>query len=100
MSAPALRRVRWTSKAINRLRFIGNFKAKDNRPAAVAVITRMRYASLVLADQPEMGRVGRIDGTRELMFSDLPYSLAYRVTDEGVDILAVVPTGRQWPLAL
>ncbi len=93
-------RVRWTEKAIERLRFIGRFKAKDDPAAAAAIITRMRYAALVLGDEPEMGRKGRIPGTRELLFSDLPYSLAYRITELGIDILAIVPIERRWPLVL
>lgn len=92
--------VRWTEKAIKRLQFICGIKAKDDPAAAAAVVTRMRYAALVLADQPEMGRQGRVSGTRELLFSDLPYSLAYSINEWGIDIIAVVPLGRKWPLAL
>lgn len=91
-------RVRWTEKAIGRLKFINDFKSRQDPGAARAMLTRMRYAALVLAEQPEMGRHGRIAGTRELHFSDLPFSLAYRVTEWGIDILTVVPTERRWPL--
>ncbi len=91
-------RVRWTDKAIGRLKFINTFKARQDPAAARALITRVRYAALVLADQPEMGRLGRVSGTRELHFSDLPFSLAYRVTEWGIDILTVVPTERRWPI--
>lgn len=93
-------RVRWTERAIKRLQFISGIKSKDDPASAAAVLTRMRYAALVLADQPEMGRQGRVSGTRELLFSDLPYSLAYSINEWGIDILAVVPTARRWPLAL
>lgn len=91
-------RVRWTDRAMNRLEFISNFKSRQDPAAARAMITRVRYAALVLAEQPEMGRQGRVTGTRELFFSDLPLSLAYRVTEWGIDILTVVPTERRWPL--
>lgn len=91
-------RVRWTDKALSRLKFISNFKSRKDPAAARAMITRVRYAALVLAEQPEMGRQGRVNGTRELHFSDLPFSLAYRVTEWGIDILTVVPTERRWPL--
>jgi toxin ParE1/3/4 len=42
------------------------------------------------------GRKGSARGTRELVFADLPYVVAYRVTDE-VEILAVIHTARDWP---
>lgn len=93
-------RIRWTDKAIKRLQFINEFKTKQDPGSAAAVLNRVRYAALVLADEPEMGRQGRVTGTRELHFSDFPFSLAYRVNEWGVDIIAVVPTERQWPLAL
>lgn len=43
-----------------------------------------------------MGRVGRAVGTRDLVFPDLPYIVAYRVTDK-VEVLAVVHMAREWP---
>ena len=93
-------RVRWTEKALKRLRFIGNFKSKESRASAAALITRVRHAALTLAEQPEIGKAGRIATTRELAFPDLPYSLAYQITPEGIDILALIPTARQWPLVM
>lgn len=93
-------RIRWTDRAISRLRFINEFKARQDPDSAASLIYRLRHAALTLADQPEIGNTGRISGTRELHFSDMPYSLAYRVTEWGVDIVAVVPTERKWPLAL
>jgi toxin ParE1/3/4 len=45
-----------------------------------------------------MGPVGRVRNTRELVFSNLPYIVVYRLSD-AVDILAVVHTARKWPKA-
>ena len=38
---------------------------------------------------PHRGRVGREDGTRELLFSPLPYVAVYRVTALTVDVLRI-----------
>jgi plasmid stabilization system protein ParE len=44
-----------------------------------------------------MGRRGHLEGTRELVIPKLPYYAAYRVTENAVEILAVIHTARQWP---
>jgi toxin ParE1/3/4 len=44
-----------------------------------------------------MGRPGRVPGTRELVVSDTPFILPYRVRDSAVEILAVFHGARQWP---
>jgi toxin ParE1/3/4 len=44
-----------------------------------------------------MGRVGRIEGTRELVVSGLPYILPYRIVDDVVQIASVIYTSRKWP---
>jgi len=44
---------------------------------------------LSLRTSPRRGRVGREEGTRELVVSRLPYIVAYRVRDEAVEILHI-----------
>lgn len=40
-----------------------------------------------LVDNPHMGRLGRVKGTRELVVSGMPYVIAYRVETDAVVIL-------------
>jgi len=94
------RTIRWTRLALKRLDHIGAFIAQDNREAAVRVITRIVTAVDALADQPAMGRAGRIKTTRELVLTDIPYIIAYRVTGSHVDILTVMHAAQQLPEAL
>jgi toxin ParE1/3/4 len=42
-----------------------------------------------LADFPHLGRVGRRQGTRELVFTPLPYIVVYRVKKDAVQILRI-----------
>jgi plasmid stabilization system protein ParE len=44
---------------------------------------------------PEMGRRGRVPGTRELVVR--PFIVAYRVDNEMVELLAIIHTARRWP---
>ena len=54
----------------------------------------------LLSDVPEMGRAGRIPGTRELVIPRLPYILVYRLTTSTVDILTILHASQRWPKEL
>ena len=45
---------------------------------------------------PEMGRFGKIPGTREI-FPHESYRLVYEVEDNTIWILTLIHTSRQWP---
>ncbi len=66
-------RLRWTHSASRDLELIEEHISRDNPGAAVdAVLEIIRQAEL-LTDYPDMGRVGRVEGTRELVIVGLPY---------------------------
>ena len=50
-----------------------------------------------LATFPEMGRRGRVGGTRELVIPSQPYIVAYRIQGQTIHILAVLHGARKWP---
>ena len=72
------------------------FIAMDNPSAAARVADRIRSAVPELANQPGMGRPGRIPGTRERVLLDIPYIIAYRVEGNSVVILRVLHSSRKW----
>ncbi len=90
-------RIRWQDDAINDLIQVRRFIAMDNPAAAVRVADRIRSAVPELADQPGMGRPGRVPGTRELVLVNIPCIIAYRVEGNSVVILRVLHTSRKWP---
>jgi len=53
--------------------------------------------TLRLASTPLAGRPGRVENTRELVMTKLPFIVAYQVTPSAVEILAVIHTARLWP---
>lgn len=97
MTAPTLR---WTRRAIRRLDQIGAYIAKDNPDAAAQIVTRIVLAVDNLASYPSMGRPGRIKGTREYAFADIPYVIAYRLQSGVVEIITVIHGAQKWPLEL
>jgi addiction module RelE/StbE family toxin len=90
-------RLVWTEPAIQDLIVARAFIAQDNPSAADRQIERVVAAVANLIIVPEMGRVGRCLGTRELAISRTPYIVAYRVGRETIDILRVMHERRRWP---
>ncbi len=87
----------WRRMALDDLEAARRYVAEHN-PGAVA---RVRSAILTsigrLADHPNLGRPGRVDGSRELVIPRTPYIVAYAVLDELVMILSVMHSARKWP---
>jgi toxin ParE1/3/4 len=46
---------------------------------------------------PEIGRTGRVEGTRELVISGTPFIAAYKVEQQKVEILRVLHESQMWP---
>lgn len=90
-------RIRWLERASRDLYQVEAYIAEDDPRAAVRVVLRIIEAVTRLEDNPGMGRAGRIDGTRELVVSDTPFIVPYRVKGEWVEILRVFHQARKWP---
>lgn len=71
--------------------------ASDDSKAARLVVERVVGAVAMLADQPGLGRPGRVPGTRELIVKKTRYIVPYRVRGETVEILRVFHTSRRLP---
>ena len=91
------RRVRWLRGALRNLDQGAGYIAQDNPKAAAKLVCHLRDSALLPGGQPNLGRPGRIPGTRELVLSNIPYILPYRVRNDTVEILRVFHTARQWP---
>jgi plasmid stabilization system protein ParE len=71
-----------------------------NPTAAIAVVERIEVALASLAAYPTLGRKGRVPGTRELVVTETPFIVPYRVTSSRIEILAVIHGARRWPESL
>jgi toxin ParE1/3/4 len=90
-------RLRWTAPALRDLEEIGDYIARDNTAAAARLVTDILDRTDLLAKHPHIGRPGRVPGTRELVVTDTPYIVPYRVCGDVVQILAVLHGARRWP---
>jgi toxin ParE1/3/4 len=86
----------WTASAFADRLAIYDYIEAENPRAAVALDERFAQAADRLREHPEMGRPGRIPGTRELVVHRR-YLVVSELAGDTVYILAVVHTARQWP---
>lgn len=71
---------------------------KDRHPQYRQPTIRKLYEAIrSLKDWPYRGRLGREDGTRELLFPPLPYIAVYRVKDEGIEVLRIYHAAQDRP---
>jgi toxin ParE1/3/4 len=90
--------VLWSPQAIEDLISVRAFLEAESPAAAPRVVGRILDAvENLLADNPQMGRPGRVSGTRELIVSQTPYIVPYRVREETIQILRVYHSARRWP---
>lgn len=90
-------RLRYTPRARLDLVEIHDYIAQENPQAARRVILIVRKAAEALLQNPLVGKMGRVAGTRELTVGRFPFVLAYRVETDEVQILSVIHTARMWP---
>jgi len=87
----------WLNEALEDLQSIGDYIAQENIDSAHRVLTRIKAAADNLSRHPEIGRPGRVSGTREIVINSLPYILVYQITSKDIRILAIMHTARKWP---
>jgi toxin ParE1/3/4 len=90
-------RVEIEKRARADIRAIRSYIAKDNPQAAMKTVRIIRAQIGTLSDQPDRGRTGRIEGTRELVVTGLPYIVCYVLSDDAVTILRVLHGRQNWP---
>jgi addiction module RelE/StbE family toxin len=75
-------RIRWTTDAVEDLEQIALRIRKDNATAARNVLRTITAGISSLRKFPRRGRIGKLEGSRELVLALLPYIAVYRVKIE------------------
>ena len=91
-------KVVWSRRAIRHLVYLREYIEKDSEQNAALVAKRILKAVELLQSHPEIGRPGRIVGTRELVVPDTPYIVPYRVRRERLELIAVFHGRQNWPV--
>ena len=90
-------KVVWTQLALADLDSAYNYMTEEKPSAAFKMIERIDQAIRAAGRHPEIGRPGRVSGTRELTVSGTPFVIPYRIKDKRVELLAVIQGARRWP---
>jgi len=96
----SLIRLIFAEAAKNDLESIIDYIALDNPIAAEAVYRAIISAGALLNYFPQMGRPGRLPGTRQLTVPGLPYLIAYQINADQLTVLAVFHGARDLAQAL
>jgi toxin ParE1/3/4 len=89
--------LKWSVLAQQDRETIFDYIEADSPQAAIAVDDRIHAQIETLIDFPEMGRPGRIAGTRELTIQRTPYIAAYLVREDHLLILRLLHGAQMWP---
>lgn len=90
-------RIRWTPAAAADLEHISNY-LKDRYPHYRQPTMRKLYEAIrSLKESPHRGRLGREDGTRELLFPPMPYIAVYRVKEQSIEVLRIYDAAQDRP---
>ena len=89
---------KWTDKALEDLLIIQEFIAQDN-PKASVDITKKIVLTVVeqLSRFQNIGKAGRVNGTRELIIQNTSYIGVYWVKSNNVEVLRILHTSMKWP---
>jgi toxin ParE1/3/4 len=92
-------RVRWTTDAADDLERICDYIAQSRPESARRVAQTVVERIGTLETFPHLGRPGRVQGTREIVFPPLPFVAVYEVLDahDEVRVLRVLHGAQQWP---
>ena len=80
--------VKWTKTALKNLESIADHIGQDNYERAKIFVQELREKTNSLKDFPNIGKAGRVFGTRELVLHK-NYMVIYRVKDNSVQITRV-----------
>ena len=90
----------WSPRAISHLSERRGYVARENPDAAARTAATLVAAVDQLAELPNLGRPGRVSGTRELVVPGTRYVIPYRVRGERLEVIAVFHGRQRWPKRL
>jgi toxin ParE1/3/4 len=88
----------WSPEAVDDLGALRAYIAEDDAAAAQRMVLRIIEAvDTLLSESADIGRPGRVPGTRELVIARTPFIVPYRIRGETLQILRVLHGARRWP---
>jgi toxin ParE1/3/4 len=90
--------IAWSREAIDDLARLRSYISENDPSAAQRVaLYILHQVEVVLPDNPEFGRTGRVVGTRELVVPKTLFIVPYRVNEQSLEILRIYHVAQRWP---
>jgi toxin ParE1/3/4 len=90
----------WSPRAVGHLADLRAYIAQDSPAAAGRIAETILVAVERLAELPNLGRPGRVTGTRELVIPGTGCVIPYRLRGDRLEIIAVFHGRQRWPARL
>jgi toxin ParE1/3/4 len=90
----------WSPRAIGHLAGLRAYIAREHPDAATRTARTLLAAVDRLAALPNLGRPGRVAGTREVVVPGTRNIIPYRLRGERLEIIAVFHGRQRWPKRL
>jgi len=88
---------RWLRRALLDLEDAYSYVAADKPGAALRLVEQIEEGVRQLSVHPNLGRAGRVRGTRELVIAGTPFLVVYRLDAGQAVILTILHGARRWP---
>ena len=89
----------WAPRAPQAQQAAIDYIAEDSPVAALNQLSEIERQIDMLLQFPEMGRPGRVKGTRELVISQTPFIVVYRLKlrAKRIELIRFLHGSQQWP---
>lgn len=91
----------WTPRAQRDRQAAIDYIARDNPLAALGQLDEIERQTDMLLQHPRMGRPGRVEGTLELVISQTPFIVVYRLRPQArrIELIRLLHGAQCWPPA-
>lgn len=91
-------RIDWSNSALHELQEISEYIELDRGIKTANQVSQTIFEAVQeLARLPNLGRQGRVEGTRELVVVPTPYIVVYRLIGGRILVLNIKHGAQRWP---
>lgn len=90
-------KVVWTRTALSGLNGARDYVAEESPAAAARLVERIEKTAQALRRHQQIGKPGRVEGTRELSVAGTSFIMVYMIEARQIEVVALIHGARRWP---
>lgn len=87
----------WSAASVKQLQEVVDYIQGESSVGTISTRRRILETVRRVGEMPHSGRIGRVEGTREVVIPRSPYIVVYQLTAQAVEVLGIWHGARQWP---